>query len=243
MSKLSVWHGRAGLALVLLTCGLGACSDDTFTLKISRPADERPDYSDPPGASAVHVPGEQPFNLVPFTSGQNGHGSGQASATPAGNASAKGQAENGGSAFGEFQLGYAFDYAGKKPGGAVVHVKLEASQATETDGGDADTSAAATLTLLVKDSNGLALHTEPLLVGKSPGGTKALSAAETSTLDLPLAPGVGYYIVVAGRVDAKSATGKHSASAALDVKGCAITLEWRSGGEARAAAVSPAASP
>ncbi len=229
-----------GVFLVLSGCGGG----DGF--KISRPAAQRPDWDDQRVAkSPLRLPADEPLNVVLFKSGQEGAARGTASASERGVATAAAEANNDGSAWGEFQIGHCFDNISGRRMTAVVRVRLAAKRKVAAPPEEAQTTAQTTLTFFVKDSNGATLHQESVAGGDSRKGPAEWSGDHEFAFDAVFAPDLGYYLFLAARADARGADGR-SASASVEVSRCELTLEWgpvrsaRSGDDAqRVSTVAP----
>src|SRR4030095_16193383 len=87
----------------------GCGQSEGISTDFKKPAVERTDIDLKSGKKPILIPAETAFNYNSFRSGQAG--SGQGSATPKGKDGVlcKVHAENGGSAWAEFNLGYTFD--------------------------------------------------------------------------------------------------------------------------------------
>ena len=226
MSKTRIACGVLS-ALVLLTAALSGCGGDSFEIKVAKPANERPDFSDDIAAKGpLHMPSPTPFNLVSPSLRENGICDAQCGADPSGKAAASVEASDGGSGWAEFQVGYTFDLTGKQPIAAVVEVTVDMTQVIEVSSLDLANTAKVNVILMVKDSNGTTLHSDTLLANNSESGARSWAARPTIAFDVKFAPDFGYYVVVAARIEAASAAGQ-KASARLEMKQCEMTISWK----------------
>jgi hypothetical protein len=214
-------------AAALMCTWLAAGCGGSFEIKVSRPPDQRPDLGDDIAARGpIKLPSGTPFNLVSPSSRENGTCDARCTASPTGAASARVAAENGGSGWAEFQVGYTFDHTGKQPLGAVIELTVELQQLIETSGNDPASTSRVNVVFLIKDTNGRTLHNETLLANSSERGARRWSARQSTALDATFDPEFGYYVVVAARVEATSAAGQ-KAAAQLEMKQCEMTITWK----------------
>lgn len=214
------------LSALGLSTGCGGGSD--FEIKVSRPAAERPDVTSNDAIVAkgtLRLPADQPFNMASHSSGQTGGGTGQSETKDTGSARASAKVEGTGSAFGEFQLGYCFDNTGAAPLAAVIRLKTKCSHKLELSGAER-AQAVSALTFFVKDSNGTTLHSEPLIHGEAQTRPHQWSGNEETVIETRFEPGMGYYIVIAGRASV-DATMPQTVNADLELSNCEVTIEWR----------------
>jgi len=203
------------------------CSEDSFSIKVSKPPKERPDLGDDVlSQGPVKLPSGVAFNLTSNSSNENGKCHAQAKADPDGKASAKVTAEEGGAGSAEFQMGYTFDQTAKQPLGAVIELTVDLDEGIELGSGDIGSTAKVTVMFLVKDSNGSTLRSESLLADSSASGARRWSARTTTAIDAVFVPDLGYYVLVAARVEATGAAGR-KASADLAMKSCEMTIRWK----------------
>jgi hypothetical protein len=231
------------VGLMVLGCGGG-----DFDIKVSRPAGEHPRLGETMPTGPVRLPGDQPLNIVVFNSGQSGHADGQAVAESTGRASADARVEKHGEAWGEFQLGYYFKHAGAEPLDAVLRLKVDCTGAVEARRAAtaSDESIAAVestrdemfsksmISFFVKDTNGSTLHRESLMNLMTRDGPRDWSGSQELALETRFEPGLAYYLVVAGRVDAATG-GDQAASAAVEIRRCDLVIDWRAASSAKTA--------
>lgn len=226
----SRWRTRAlGMAVVLLV----GCGDGDLTINVRKPAGERPDI-DPALASTgkLSIPAGTPFNYSSYRSGRSGESGtaeGDAALYPDG-ASCSAEARDGGSSWGEFQLGYCFDNASGVPLDAAVTLRLTSRETASGEPGTGDaasssTSAQSVLRFFIKDTNGLVVKKEVLISGDLETGADASGATHELVFDARFEPNIGYYLVLAGRSEAKAGAGQ-SASTSLRATQYSINVAW-----------------
>jgi len=111
---------------------LAGCSGGgDVDMTVRKPASERTDINQARAASgALSIPSAQPFNITSFKSGQEGAARGECKSTDGNGATCRADARDGGSAWGEFQLGYCFDNVAKVPLSAAVKLRLTVAEST-----------------------------------------------------------------------------------------------------------------
>ncbi len=119
---LPVWPFCLSLLPALLIGGCGGAGEPATTVR--RPAGQRPDIEAQAIPGALAVPASEAFNIVSFKSGQEGNARGESKPMGLDGAVCRAEASEGGTAWGEFQLGYCFDNASGKPLRAAVKLRL-----------------------------------------------------------------------------------------------------------------------
>lgn len=202
---------------------------------VKRTAAERPDVDRAmANAGALALPAKAPFNITSVNSAQSGAARGTAELVGQDGAKCSAEARDGGSAWGEFQLGYCFDNVTEQVLQAVVKVRLKVNGSTTSTGGEQGTARAggtpatgtSSLAFFIKDTNGVMVKKEQLYTGDLAAGAGAKGTVQDLTFDVRLEPQRGYYLVIAGRVEAQSAASQGVASS-LDVTGCAMEINWQ----------------
>ena len=152
--------------------------------------------------------------------------------------SCKAEASDGGSAWGEFHLGYTFDNQSGAVLDGAVKLRIKANQKRTLEHAPdetvADSSVASiSLKFFIKDTNGQTIRGEDLLVGSDQKGPATASLAQDLAFDARFEPDRGYYLVLSGR--AETQTGKaHTASAALEISGLVMEITWKPAADAKA---------
>ncbi len=236
--RTAVMRGLAGLAGVALLTGCGG--DGGVSQNVRRSASERPDVGPAQvTAGGVTIPGDAVFNLTSFKSGQAGTARGTAEAVGANGATCLAEASDGGSAWGEFQLGYCFDNESGVPLEAAVKLRLTATESA-SDGpvpgspqpgstaGQAggETKSTNALRFFIKDTNGLVIKEEDLLSSDLAKGPDSSGTTYDLVFDARFEPNRGYYLVLGGRTEVQ-AEESHRVSASLSVGQCGFQIEWR----------------
>ncbi len=226
----------AGVILVLgVVAGCGGGGD--VGMRARKSAAERPDVDRQMASKgALAIPGDAAFNLTSVQSGQTGDARGQAEMGGHDGISCRVEARSGGSAWGEFQLGYCFDNTAESALDATVKVRLTVSESTKTEqvgelGEDEASTAKSVLTFFIKDTNGLVLRRESLVSDEPEQGSAATSLVHELAYEARFEAGRGYYLVIAGRAEVQAAASQ-SVGRTLEVTGCSMELAWR-GGEKR----------
>ncbi len=222
------------LALVIHGCG----EADT-TMVVKKPASERPDVDLALATKgAMVIPTAEAFNYSSFNSGQTGSARGEAAIVGKDGARAAAQATDGGSSWGEFQIGYTFDNTSGAPLDAAVKLKLRLAQTQTTSGQRTDTHGIETtgksvLRFFIKDSVGQTIKSEDIAASLLLKGPASHTDMHDIVFDARFEPDRGYYLVLAGRTDVQAAAGGN-ASLAMDVQQATMEIAWRPG-EAKSA--------
>lgn len=202
------------------------CDNDASEIKLSTPADLRPDVTEATAATGpIRLPTPTEFNLTPFTSNESGACAAKAKSTRDGSAMATVDASDGGSGWAEFQLGYVFDNTGSGPLHGLVELSADFSQMTLTNTDDPMNTGTVMVRFLIKDSNGTTLHNEALVESGTEAGPRKLSAQQTTMVDAEFQPGLGYYVLLSARSAATSTKG-NTAKAGVEIKNCKMSISW-----------------
>lgn len=227
------------LCLALAFTGIG-CGEGDTTMVVKKPASERPDVDRAmAGKGSLVVPTAQAFNYSSFNSGQTGTARGEAALVGKDGARCAAQASDGGSAWGEFQIGYTFDNTTGGPLDAAVKLKLRLAQTQTTSGTAPDahgieTTGKSALRFFIKDSVGLTIKAEDVATSTLMKGPTSHTDTHDIVFDARFEPDRGYYLVLAGRIDV-TAAGGGNATLAMDVQQATMEIAWRPG-EAKTAA-------
>ncbi len=230
----------AGVLLVLAgaAClvGCGSSGGDT---SVSMAASRRPDVDQARVQQGnLALPADTAFNYTKFTSGQEGQSARGDSEVIANNgARCKAEVNHEGTAWGGFQYGYCFDNATGKALNAVVSLSLKVHRsASRSDGGASTVEVAegnCSLLFFIKDSYGLTLMQEALVTSELGKGAKDATLKISPHFDVKMEPERGYYLILAGRADAK-APASQSAAVSLEVSDVSIQIAWKPSGSAEA---------
>lgn len=233
------WVLCAGLAGGMVTAA-GGCGGDDFGTTVSLPAAQRhklPDTLEP--GTVIKLPSATPFNIHDKrwrgTPGPDGKANPSADATPKGTAHCKADGSNGGASSAEFQLGHCIDNPTDKAVRAELKMTIDYEHACKAEGEGAKTVSTYSVKAFVKDTAGTVLQTMPLSVHTSDDGQVDWAGKERTITEITLQPGLGYYIVLAGRAEASSLA-KTSSSASVNVKSFELQIICKS-----ATATGPAA--
>jgi hypothetical protein len=238
----------SGAGTLALWCGLGwmaGCGgSDTVSTDIKRSATERPDIDRTVVSSgSLVLPAKTAFNITSVQSAQVGTGRGTADFAGNNGAKCAAEARDGGSAWGEFQLGYCFDNVADQPLQAAVKLRLKATGGTSlssrehvtTQPAEPPPRAVSSLIFFIKDTNGIVLKKEQLFTGDLDKGAGSNSATQDLVFDAHFEPQRGYYLVVSGRADAQAAQAQNVVCS-LDVADCAMEIDWQPAAPAGASA-------
>ena len=230
----------------------GCSGGGSIGLDVKKPAAERPDIT--PGTAAAGrlvMPGETAFNLTSFKSGQVGPARGASDPAGSNGAVCRAEARDGGSAWGEVQIGYCLDNAAGRPLLAVAKVKVRVKGSISAEPTAPPQSSRSTasnnLVFLIKDTYGLVLKQEQLFTQDLERGAGATTAAHDLVFEVRLEPDRGYYFLLAGRSDVQAAESQ-SVTSALEAADYALELSWHDAPAAgrtpaTASAPSPTSSP
>ncbi len=229
----------AGLLSLVPFVACGGGGDATTEVKMA--AAERPDIDRAATSrGAISLPASEAFNYQSCRSGQSEAGRGESKVLGKDGAVCRAEADQGGSAWSEFQLGYSFDNLVQEPLDAVIKLRLKVAesnvvkgQAPEED--EEPTSAATTLRFFIKDSNGSTLKDNNLLSSSVMTGPKQAGVRQELVFDARFEPDRGYYLIVAGRADVQ-ASDEQSVSVQIEVTEVSLEIDWR---PAKAAAIPP----
>lgn len=227
---------RASITRTILVAYVGAaatwwagCSGSDFGTNVDLPREKH--HRLPPTlkpGTVITLPAAQPFNvhdkLWNSTPGQGGKAAPAADASANGTAFCKADGADGGSSFAEFQIGHCIDNDSGVPVEAELRMLIDYDQACQAEGQGAKTASNYAIKAFVKDTAGRIVRNLPLATHTSDDGQVHWSGAERTITDVTMQPGLGYYIVLAGRAEAGSQTGT-SSSASITVK--AFQLEIR----------------
>ncbi len=218
-----------GLALMILLSG---CGGGDAGLNVRRSAKERPDLDQAMLAvGRLSIPRDTTFNIVSRKSGEDGSASGMTDPFGKDTGGCSAEATNGGSAWGAIQLGYCFDNATSSPLASIVKLSLRALESDEVgriDGEKAKiigSTSSVSLQFFVKDTNGLVIRQEDLVMGDDTKGPSSSSSVHLFTFDVRLEPQRGYYLVLQGRTEVKAEAGE-SVKASLDISDFVLDITW-----------------
>lgn len=216
------------------------CGESDTGMVVKRSASERPDIDRPTALKgALAVPAAQPFNFTTFTSGQLGTARGESTAVGKDGARCSAEAGDGGSAWGEFQLGYCFDNTSGEPLDASVKLtykltETRSSKGPVLDARGVDSTGKSALRFFIKDTNGRTLKTEDLSTSTLATGPVSQTNKRDMVFDARFEPNRGYYLVLTCRTDAQAAAGANT-SVAMNVEQAGLEIAWRTG-ESKSAA-------
>jgi hypothetical protein len=230
MRAITGWLLSVGAsAAILITCG---CSGSEFGTAVEVPPSQR--YKLPkvirPGI-IVKLPADEQFNVHDkqwnSTPGANGQANPSADATGKGTAFCKADASNGGASWAEFELGYCLDYPGDKPVRVELRMTIDYHQHCEATPGAVKTVSNYAAKIFVKNSAGRVVQTLPLATHSTEEGRVNWTGTERTITDVTFQPGMGYYIILAGRAEAGS-DAKTSSSADITIKSFVLELLYES---------------
>lgn len=228
---LEIWPMRSELLAggrsfwVIVGCWLGmlvGCGQDEFGMQVEIPDQDRMAVTHPVREGlTIRLP-DAPFNVhsrqSAQTPGATGRARGDSDAGADGKAACQAQANEGGSAWGEFQLGHALRNAGATALRVTVTLDLDYSLGASTEPADAkDTLAGLTLKVFLKDTQGRVLHHEVLDSLSSDEATGEQSGRQQVAFEAVLLPEAAYDLVLAGRVSTTSEPGS-KAAASIEVR-------------------------
>lgn len=173
----------------------------------------------------IHVPANDPFNVVYPHSREDAAGRAEATANASGTALCHATCDGAGAAESGFQLGYKFDLGRGRAVDVMATLTVRGECRVNSTDADARSSIATELWVFVKDTRGAVLHKETLL-GDAEGALRRGVNIHTS-FPLTLAPETGYYVILSGRVQA-SAAQKQRMDAALEIASASIDIVPRS---------------
>lgn len=223
------------------------CGDADTTLVVKKPAGERPDVDLTLATKgAMLIPTTESFNYSSFNSGQTGSARGEAAIVGKDGARSAAQATDGGSSWGEFQIGYTFDNTSGAPLDAAVKLKLrlaltQTATGPRTDSHGIETTGKSALRFFIKDSVGQTIKSEDIAASMLLKGPASHTDTHDIVFDARFEPDRGYYLVLMGRTDVQAAGGG-SASLAMDVQQATMEIAWRPG-DAKSASAGESATP
>jgi len=233
------WLLCVGLTSTMMISA-GGCGGSEFGTAVDVPPAQRhklPATLKP--GTVIKLPSGQPFNVHDkqwnSTPGQDGQANPSADATAKGTAFCKADGANGGTAWAEFQLGHCIDNHSGKPISAELRMTIDYEHACQITDGAVKTASQYAIKAFVKNTAGKVLQTLPLATHTSDDGRVSWSGTERTITEVTMQPGLGYYVVLAGRAEANSHA-KTSASAHIKVKSFALEILCKP-----AAATAPAA--
>jgi hypothetical protein len=223
---------RVGFLGVVLCAIISGCGESDGGMMVKKPASERPDVDRAIAEKGTMIlPASQAFNYTSFNSGQIGAARGEAAAVGKDGSRCAAQAGDGGSAWGEFQLGYCFDNTSGTPLDAAVKLKLRLTQTQVVKGSAVDSSGVETngkssLRFFIKDSVGQTLKSEDLASSALNKGPQSVTTTHDIVFDARFEPNRGYYLILTGRTDAQAAA-EANASIAMDIQQAVFEIAWR----------------
>ena len=220
------------LPVLLVAAIFAGCGESDSVVIVKKSPAERPDIDKAITArGALSLPSAQAFNYVSYTSGQVGDSRGESAAVGKDGAHCSARAADGGSAWGEFQVGYCFDNMTGGPINGTVHLRFkqntkQSAKAPLEDAKGNKTSNKSQTRFLIKDSTGITLKTEQLGDYSLDKGPQTGANSIDTSFDAHFESERGYYLVLIGRTDTQAVkTG--SAEASIDIEGLSMEITWR----------------
>jgi len=218
-------------AALILAGIVTGCGGGSPTIDIRRSASERPDIdARMVSTGEVRVPAAHPFNITHVESSQQGKARGESESIGDAGARCAARIEAKGEAFGWFQLGYMFDNTSGQALEAIVKasvtIKEEALLGERPLKAPNSLVASRTLSFFIKDSNGHILKNENLLSASRESGRAKSHNRHDLVFKVRFEPDVGYYLVFAGRVDARCEV-EHETNVALEVNDGSLVIDWK----------------
>lgn len=220
------------LGLFLVTHLFG-CAGGAADINVRVAEADRPDIDGTIVAMGRRaIPKDHAFNIVKFASGQDGRASQGISKSVEGNGGlCEAKVEGEGTAWGEFQLGYTFD----NTSGQIVHAAIRLNitvdgrlaHESNTPNSKSIPSGTASLTFVVKDTLGVAIRQETLYTAEIGTGAKEENRKHDVVFEALLEPNRGYYVVIAGRVDAAALGPDQKCSVAIEASDISIEIDWK----------------
>lgn len=209
-------------AFCIATTGLAGCGGASWPRDIKIAPDQMYEVDAKTISKTISLPADRAFNVHDHRSeqnpGQDGTAQGASEATKQGSAFCKAEAADGGSASADFMIGHVFHTPTGQSADAVAHIELKIQQEqTISPPADADTLADYACDVFVRDSNDHVVRKVALVAASTVEGPAATSEAAIFDVPFTLEPSKAYYVVVAGRVSAKSTAG-HNASASVTIQ-------------------------
>lgn len=235
--------------VTLISCSVASfvasCSQTESGIQVRKGKADRPDLTAQMVAQGtLAIPASTAFNLTSFRSEQDQDARGESVAVGKDGARCRATARNGGSAWGEFLLGYDFDNTTSADLDAVVKIRLQYADSIEISRADpaSDAPAASATTTLVfeiKDSNGVVVRRETLAGTSGAKGPRSQKGTREAVFDARFQNGLGYYLAVFGRCQAHAAASNSALEVSLEISQCTLEISWQSGGMDRADAGPP----
>jgi hypothetical protein len=219
MNSLNFIKRSVSLPILLVAALFAGCGESDSVVIVKKSPAERPDVDKAIATKgALSLPSAQPFNYVSYTSGQVGESRGESAA-------------DGGSAWGEFQVGYCFDNmtGGPLNGSAHLRFKQNTKQSAKAPLEDAKgnkTTSKSQLRFLIKDSVGMTLKTEQLGDYSLDKGPQTGANSIDMVFDARFESERGYYLVLLGRTDTQ-AVKTSGVESSIDIEGLSLEITWR----------------
>ncbi len=232
-SSQSCFSRAVGLLCVLASCCVFAgCDGGAADPSIRMVESARPDLDE--AALAIGhrtIPADTSFNIAKFTSGQEGErAAGKSGRLDKAGATCSAGVVGEGTAWGVFQLGYAFDNASSGPVAAKIRLKLSSATAASSKSDSKDYNDVPTgnlsLDFVVKDSVGVVLRQESLYAGDLGSGAADAKRVHDLTFEVKLSPGRGFYLVLTGRSEV-TCKENHQAETSLSAENVEMRIDWK----------------
>jgi len=213
----------------LLATGCGGAEDGINSASLP---EDRPDVTPERLARGrVTLPASEAFNLTAFESNQDGDGRGESKAEGPAGATCKAAGGTAGSAKASFLLGYTFDNLTGRDIDAVIKLKLTHNEAIALSSGatppdKAPPSGSSNLAFVIKDSAGVVLKNEGLAGSSADKGPAASAGSHDLSFDVRFESGKGYYLIIAGRCEAKAGSGC-GATVDVSVHDVSLDIDWK----------------
>ena len=220
------------ILVISTAAALAGCGESDTVVIVKKSPGERPDVDRALASKGkLALPADQQFNYVSFTSGQVGISRGESAPVGKDGARCSAKATDGGSAWGEMQLGYCFDNMSGGPLNGSVHLRFDVTSKQSSKGPAEDehgtqATAKSHLHFLIKDSAGLTIKTDHLGESALGKGPQAWSNKVDTTFDARFEPERGYYLVLAGRTDTQAVKGAE-VEASIDIEHLSLEINWR----------------
>lgn len=207
MSRQIPWIviGLAGMHLAV-----GCSSSGSADVNVRVAEKDRPDWDTAAVASGRRtIPTSEPFNITKFTSGQDGADARGSSGRFDPNGAICTAAVSGeGTAWGAFQIGYAFDNMTGRSLSVTIRLKLDVNSTLrhvmKSASEQIDQAGTASIHFVLKDSLGVVIRQETLHTASIGSGSTEESRKYDLIFESKLEPNRGYYLVLAGRADVTS---------------------------------------
>ena len=237
------------LLLPVVACLLGSgCGGAEDGINSASLPEDRPDVTPERLARGrVTLPATEPFNLTAFESNQDADGRGESKAEGTGGAICKAASGTAGSAKASFLLGYTFDNLSGRDIDAVIKLKLTHNEAIALTPGTTPPDkippgGSTNLAFVIKDSAGVVLKNEGLAASAADKGPAASSGSHDLSFDVRFEPGKGYYLIIAGRCEAKAGSGRGT-TVDVSVRDVSLDIDWKPAPTPAAATPAPGTAP